>query len=567
MFSKAQNTLVTGGTFSAAQGYIHIHTRSLTPISEGFKILHGNIASGAFHDSGKRFDAPKCHPNTREAVIEEIMQWIRDVDSEDVLWLYGSAGTGKSALAQTIAEMCADPELGLLVASFFFASTISSQNNEKHLISSIAYQLALSIPATRTYIESAVQKDPEIINKSLEAQIETLIIQPLENACATVRRSVSRQWPRLIIIDGLDECRGLSIQCSIIRLLSKALHDIQFPLILLIASRPEPHIRSAFSLLDHCLGIHLDDSHESDTDIKAFLLSRFEEIKEKHPLANFIPSSWPSAEIIDRLVQKSSGQFIYASTVIKYLESPNHHPTRRLDHIMRSVDGDIPYKELDALYSQIFSRVEDLATTLKIFGFLFFRYSDAIAEPVTPDFLAQLIGLQEEDVHRCLSELRSILQVPPPGSSGLDSEIKMFHASLQDYLVDKLRSGQYYLDERAFHTDIAGQGARQICTLSMNTIGQNHQLGLEGLSRLQKYLISSFIYHCTRASTDSPGLKNDLMRVRDLRPWFEIQPSVIMDFPVLLTWLSKADAEGNELSSHIHLLWRRYFSTRLTGNG
>ncbi|KAF8816014.1 hypothetical protein BYT27DRAFT_6483767 [Phlegmacium glaucopus] len=568
MFKNARDLAFYGGTFNNANN-VNYYTSTPAPAStsEGIRILHRNIESGAFHDSGERFDAPKCHPNTRKAVIERIMRWVRDANPEDVLWLYGSAGVGKSALGQKIAEMCADPKLGLLVASFFFARTIPSRNNEKRLISSIAYQLAQNIPETQTYIESAVRGDPEIINKSLEAQIKTLIIQPLENACATVRRSVAREWPRLIIIDGLDECRGPAIQCSIIRLLSKALHDIQFPLILLIASRPEPHIRSAFNLLDNCLDIHLDDSHESDADIKAFFISRFEEIKQKHPLAKFIPSSWPSAEIIDRLVRKSSGQFIYASTVMKNLESPHDHPRRLLDDMMGSADADIPYKEVDTLYSQIFSRVraQHLATTLKIFGFLFFRCPDATAEPVTPEFMAHLIGLKEEDVHLCLSELHSILYVPPPGhqSSGLGSEIKIIHASLEDYLVDKLRSEKYYLDERAFHTDIAGQGACQIRTLSMNTMGQNHQ-GLEGLSRLQKYLTSSFIYHCKRASTVSSGLKNDLMHVRDLRPWFKICPAVIKQFVSLCTWLSKVDTEGDELSSHMELLWNEYCDSGTT---
>jgi len=374
------------------------------------------------------------------------MQWIQDVvESEDVLWLYGSAGAGKSAIAQTIAEMCA--KLGLLVASFFFSRLSQSRDNEKCLVASIAYQLSLSIPETRIYVESAVQIDPSIFHKSLDTQIDTLIIRPLENAYAVVDPAVAKQWPRLVVIDGLDECHGPLIQCSIIRVLSAALLRVSVPLILLVASRPEPHIRNTFNILNksHAFRhIVLDNSYKPDADIKEFLLSRFKEIRENHPLSSYIPRSWPSAQIIKRLVRKSSGQFVYASTVMKYLDSPNHRPMKRLDVIIGliSVDGDMPYKELDALYSHIFSCVEDLATTLKILGFLFFRQG---FEPVTPDFLAHLLGLDEEDVHLCLSELHSILFIPPPKTSGL--QIRMTHVSLQDFLVDKLRSGKYYLDE------------------------------------------------------------------------------------------------------------------------
>ncbi|KAF8809782.1 hypothetical protein BYT27DRAFT_6516972 [Phlegmacium glaucopus] len=470
------------------------------------------------------------------------MKWIQIIEeSEDVLWLYGPAGAGKSAIVQTIAEMCA--KLGLLIASFFFARLSQSRNNEKHLIASIVYQLTISIPATRTYIETAVQSDPAVFHRSLDTQIETLIIRPLENACAVVDPTVMKKWPRLIVIDGLDECHGPLIQSSIIHVLSTALLRIPVPLFLLVASRPEPQIRNAFNILNkHHASRHivLDNSYEPDADIKVFLLSRFEEIKENHRLAVYIPRSWPSAEIIDRLVRKSSGQFIYASTVMKYLESPNHRPMKRLDVItgLRPVDGDMPYKELDALYSHILSCVDDLASTLKIFGFLFFQRPNWDDNVATPSVVADLLGLDEEDVHLCLSELHSILYIPPPKTSGLS--IKVIHASLQDFLVDTLRSGIYYVDEEAFHTDLTQQCLRQVSTLSINTIERSPQR-LGGSSGTQEYLTKAFIYHCSRASTDSANLKGDLMQISDLRPWCVgiSQHDFYNGLPSLFDWLYK----------------------------
>ncbi|KAF8810404.1 hypothetical protein BYT27DRAFT_7186632, partial [Phlegmacium glaucopus] len=554
MFTRLRNTIIHGGTF--------VQTTIAPPTSEGFKILYAHIATGAFHDSGERFDAPKCHPNTRKAILADIMQRIQDIEeSECTLWLYGSAGAGKSAIAQTIAEMCA--KLGLLVASFFFSRSSQSRNNEKHLIASIVYQLTISIPATRTYVDAAIQSDPAVFHKSLDTQIETLIIQPLknainllvrDNACAVVDPAVTKKWPRLIVIDGLDECHGPSIQSSIIRALSTALLCIPVPIILLFASRPEPHIRNAFNLLNKsqaCRHIVLDDSYEPDADIKAFLLSRFAEIKENHPLAVYIPQSWPSAEIIDRLVRKSSGQFIYASTVMKYLESPDHRPTKRLDVIIGliPVDGDIPYKELDALYSHILSCVDDLASTLKIFGFLFFRdWTTYPPYEVTPFFMADLLGLDEEDVHLCLSNLHAILYIPPPKTSG--SPIKVTHASLQDFL--------------AFHTDIAQQCLRQVSTSSINTIERSPQRS-EGSSGAREYLLSAFIHHCSRASTDSANLKNGLMQVSDLQPWCEIETVFFYyDLLPLFDWLYKA---AKELSSHFQLLFDQHLTTKLNGCG
>ncbi|KAF8160412.1 hypothetical protein BJ912DRAFT_805717, partial [Pholiota molesta] len=70
------------------------------------KELQMASAPSAFHNSSARFDPPKCHPNTRVAVLEYFMGWIfGSNDSEAlILWLYGPAGSGKSAILQTIAE-------------------------------------------------------------------------------------------------------------------------------------------------------------------------------------------------------------------------------------------------------------------------------------------------------------------------------------------------------------------------------------------------------------------------------------------------------------------------------
>jgi len=61
---------------------------------------------------------------------------------------------------------------------------------------------------------------------------------------------------------------------------------------------------------------------------------------------------------------------------MKYLYSHKHRPIKRLDIIMGLIPvvGDMPYKELVALYSHIFSCVGDFGITLKIIGYLFFGF-------------------------------------------------------------------------------------------------------------------------------------------------------------------------------------------------
>ena len=465
------------------------------------------------------------------------MRWVQDLtQSKDVLWLYGPAGAGKSAIAQTIAELCAN--LGLLVASFFFFRASTSRNNEKRLVASIAYQLALSILETRPFIESAIHLDPSIFDKSVETQLEALVIVPLEKARSTTTPSIPDNWPRLILIDALDECNGTPIQRSIIHTLSTALLRHRVPLILFVTSRPEPHIRSAFNAFEISHHIVLDNSYDPDADIKEFLLCRFKQIRENHPLATFIPESWPPAEIIDTLVQKSSGQFIYASTVMKYLDSPKHSPMKRLDVIIGliPVGGDPPYKQLDTLYTHIFSCVEDITGALQIIGFLIFRQNDWdswYGDP-TPEFLECLFGLQKGDVYLCLSELHSILNLPTPTAKNIP--LRLFHASLNDFLVDKLRSGNYHLDDVLVHTAIS-----QRCLHAINIPIDKWQLRAN--CEVTTYSRLNFAYHCSRASTNFRSLRDNIMQ-SNLLGWFgqlgsSAFDNTYLDIPLFFEWLKK----------------------------
>jgi sigma54-dependent transcription regulator len=82
----------------------------------------------AFHDSDELYDEPKCHPNTRVAVLDDIMKWVIESEAagDFMMWLFGPAGAGKSAIAKRIAELAA--EKGLLIGTFFFSRTSSTRN-------------------------------------------------------------------------------------------------------------------------------------------------------------------------------------------------------------------------------------------------------------------------------------------------------------------------------------------------------------------------------------------------------------------------------------------------------
>ena len=136
---------------------------------------------GAMHDSSTRFDPPKCHPNTRVAVLEYLMGWIFGHNDPEALifWLYGPAGAGKSAILQTIAVICAKRKS--ILASFFFGGSDPLRNTFNPLIPTIACQIAIAIPEIKSLVELAIDRDPIIFDKSIATQLQSLIIHPLKD--------------------------------------------------------------------------------------------------------------------------------------------------------------------------------------------------------------------------------------------------------------------------------------------------------------------------------------------------------------------------------------------------
>ncbi len=65
------------------------------------------------------------------------------------------------------------------------------------------------------------------------------------------------------------------------------------------------------------LQLALDDHYLPDEDIRLFLDDSFMQIKTSHPLSHLLDKDWPSSAVVQELVQKSSGQFIYSSVIIQ----------------------------------------------------------------------------------------------------------------------------------------------------------------------------------------------------------------------------------------------------------
>ncbi|KAJ7245800.1 hypothetical protein C8J57DRAFT_1190786 [Mycena rebaudengoi] len=437
---------IHGGTF--IEGNVN---NVLQSGDTGLQILYRSVSFEAMHDSADNDAQPKCHPETRTKMLEKLYNWCiasewsrvsdpsRALDDPHrevlikglpVLWLYGPAGAGKSAIMRTLAERLASS--GQLGGSFFFKRGHPICGNAQKLFATLAYQLADNVPQLRAWISSIVADIPSVVSKSIKVQLQKLVNGPC------MQLDTSR--PITILIDGLDECNNPDVQQEVLCCIRNLIREQDWsPLQFLIASRPEPHIReifhgSLFREIHHSFNVG-----QSLEDVRKYLEDGFAQIHRKHheTMAG-VSSPWPSPEVIEYLVEKSSGYFIYAATVIKFIGDRNFRPTERLEAIQDTSHLESSLSALDQLYMQILSTVPARHRLLSILRALdFFEFQ------LRASGIEQVLQLKSGDVRLTLRNLHSVLCIPEP--EHFWQSISMYHASFRDFLNDPTRSGEFYV--------------------------------------------------------------------------------------------------------------------------
>ncbi|KAJ7093810.1 hypothetical protein C8R44DRAFT_718714 [Mycena epipterygia] len=420
---------IHGGTFIIAEKFNHSHGEA------GIILLHHSVALEALYDSADSFPQPRCYPETRTKMLDDLYRWATALEpSLSIRWLHGPAGAGKSAIMYTLCQRLQDA--GLLGGSFFFKRGDATRGNAKVLFATLAYQIALHDSDLRPLISQSVEKNSSVVGRHMEAQLRKLIVEPCQ---------LLPDAPNLILlIDGLDECENDSAQLEILRLLRNTARDHPRRFRILIASRPEPHIRETFQSFNGLVDfVNVEQSFE---DIRRYLCGKFARIRREHSeTMGEIPTPWPSPAIIDSLVEKSSGYFIYAATVIKFVDDKYFCPAEQLELVQTrtSNDSDSPFEALDQLYIQILSTGPARSRSrLCVILCAMVNF-----EELPLGHIAQLLGLKTDDVRLTLRSLHSVLQVPQDGYH----RIYPHHASFFDFLQDQRRCLEFYVGPGSEH--------------------------------------------------------------------------------------------------------------------
>ena len=417
-------------------------------MNEGLHTLRLGVSLGAIHDSAERYPPPNCHLDTRKAIRQIILDWVHNESSaSSVFWLYGPAGAGKTAILQAIAEFLCSPSGSdqIFGGSFFFSRGKNTHDHSRFLFSTIAYQLALNVPGLRQHVNHIIESNPTLHTKSMDVQLQHLIVKAFQLLSPLPQRSY------LVIIDGLDECHDKVNQQSILRLLCETITVHKLPLRFLIGSRPESHICASFdqeSLYTITQRVVLDEKFNPGRDIQVLLQDGFAKILANSSILSHVEQPWPGEGIIDLLVQRSSGQFIYAVTVLKFVGADFCSPTKQLALILKR--DPTAFSDLDQLYTQILSVYPSAVNIVQILGIIL-ALDD---EDLTPEVIEDVLGMEEGELKLVLRGLSSLIAFKgDKNGEYLSGKVVSYvwrpyflHASFVDFLVDSNRSGLFYVN-------------------------------------------------------------------------------------------------------------------------
>ncbi|KAJ7438010.1 hypothetical protein B0H11DRAFT_596182 [Mycena galericulata] len=289
-----------------------------------------------------------CLPGTRKGVIREIEAWLlNETSPQNVLWLKGFPGSGKSAIASTLVKKLREEHPSAFVSSFFFHRATSSA---RHLWGSVACDLCRLDASFGDMLAASLKaKRMDDNTDGPKEYFQRLIADPMAS-----RKGLPLQEPVFLVVDGLDECQGFGRKtwqdkAAVEDTLASFHRWSELPgnFKLVVTSRDDIEIAQTLTPISHPVEVALKDG-DSDDDIALFLKNQCGKIARKYK--SLLPD-WPGQRRIEKLVKRAGGLFIYATTLVILL-SEHEDPEKQLGRIL---GGSLAVEEgnIAALYDRI----------------------------------------------------------------------------------------------------------------------------------------------------------------------------------------------------------------------
>ncbi|KAG9313821.1 hypothetical protein JVU11DRAFT_4586 [Chiua virens] len=354
---------------------------------------------------GARYAPEKeCLPGTRESLLREICDILNnpDEDAPRVCLLTGVAGSGKSAVAHSIARLYDDQER--LGSSFCFSKADVAGRNPKNLFSTIARDLADHDPQYKSILLGVVKDNRSLRTSTFPSEhIERLIVRP--------GRALHTIGPLVVVVDALDESGDRDARHQLLVALSKHITERNLPtnLRFLITTRPESDILAALSSSSHVALKHMGDISDD----------------------------------------------VWAATACKFIRGIGAEgltPPKRLKIVLRN-NNPATTRSIDELYEGILGQlfvVDDAQESFREVMAIVL----ALQEPLSLNSLSALFDSNSgPNVRSIIKPMGSLLD----GVLNEDKPIRPLHTSFRDFLLEKSRSSTFHVPILSQHSIMLGR--------------------------------------------------------------------------------------------------------------
>ena len=470
-----------------------------------------------------------CLPGTRKAFLDFIVDWVNSPNSETTLVLFGQAGTGKSSIAHEIARRF--NQMHRLTSSFIFLRKEQSKLEAYHLFTTLARDLSDRYPSFKAALGKIVQGDSSlrVRTRDYPTLFESLILRPLEGLHII--------GPILVVIDALDQSGDTAGRNGLHTFLAKNLCKLPPNFRVLITSRSEDSIRSAFNSAPSARIKRMKDPQlaaQSHDDILTFL-------------RGLLPSNEFDKYGVS-LARKAEGLFQWAAVAGRFILDPpecfGFSKKECINHLLELTEDHDGQGPLDELYKEVLE------------GYLTHRRSRLLFCSV----VGQLIAAFEPLSIRSLTTLRHALSDDDDADSvvtmlrrlgSLFSNVNSrdgtlpiipLHTSFRDFLINKEKSGDFSVVLPNSHNGLAHACLSlmlrdlrfNICNIESSYLANKDVQGLE--ARISEHLPPALLYACRFYGAHIGHLGFDTNLFGKLRDFFKTK---------FLFWLEALSLTGN----------------------
>ncbi|KAG8794015.1 hypothetical protein FRC12_000804 [Ceratobasidium sp. 428] len=448
-----------------------------------------------------------CMPDTRVRTIDDILAWSHDFDSSQrLLWVYGFAGLGKTSIAASVCKWLEEQDM--LAASFFCKRDDPALRDARCVLNTIVYGLAIKYPAYKQVVVKAIQADSQICTGHIQRRYTSLVEEPFK----TIKKSDQTKG-LVIVVDALDETADDEYRSALLTYLLTMCHLVSW-LKIIVTSRRDGDIVGAFGQTNESVASRdIVDDNATD-DISVFVQSRMAAIA-----ASRGRPEWPDDKVRS-LAARASGLFIWAETACKFIAAGLNVDTR-LDQMLQlhqpTTGAPRLFAGLDELYTTairygIKDEDEDNKATVRLcVGAIVATSSRA---PLSISDLGRLLSkhLDTSTLRTVVKALSSVLYE----DGGADGPVRVYHPSFEDYITDRTRSGDFYVDQRHYNGllaecsletmltelkfNICGLETSHILNVDIPNLNQRVQAAVSGHLR---YTCLHWYSHVAHAEADS----------------------------------------------------------------